>query len=959
MKIIKWLLISLFFVIVLVGAGAAFLISNFDANQYKDQITSAVKKQTGRDIAIDGELELSVYPDISLALGKTTLSNAEGFAGKHFAQVESANVSVELLPLLKKQVTIDEIRLNGLDLNLHRKADGSTNWDDLAKPSEEEKEPVKEETPNEVVTEMMNNLSVAGISLKDAKIHWRDDQGGQDITLNPVNLKTGSFKPGKPLPVELDINLTQKSPAMTVKAEIDSTVTMSEDKQSFSFAKLKLNTVVSGEPLSGGTLTANLTGDVKANAQTQAFSVKGLHLQSELTGELVSGGKLLANVQGNVNGNAKKITIPDLKLNTNLTGNLIPEGAVKTDLVGNLVADLANQKITLNGMKLNSAINGKPLAGGKADVSLSSNLNFDMAAQLLNLPGLVVDATLQGGHIKDGTANTKITGSPSVNLGKTSVSMPNLDINTNVKGGIVPGETLSQQAKGAVNLNWGSGAGQIDLASLAVKLADLQLTGSNVQIQPLAEKPSVKGNFQTNTFNLKSLLKTLGIEPPVTANPAAMTSTQASFALDANTEKATLNNLALTLDKSKIKGSLGVADFTAPAIRPTLTIDSINLDDYLAPTSDAPASATTAQTSGGNAELLPMETLRGLDIDGSLKIGNIIINKLKLSNIVANIKADKGLVTIDPANASLYKGNYTGKITLDARQATPTMQMKHELAGLRSEGLLFDLFADKYVSGDTKVITEMSSKGNSIDAILANLNGTTSMSFTDGTIRDSSLAEKVSLAVNAFEKKAVEGDKTVVTFTGLSGDWKTTNGVFDTQNLTIESPYFNISGKGFANIAKQELDMKLRIASSDKDNQDIFAPLRVYGTFSDLKFSLQLDELVKSLAKKDLAEAKEKAKQKLKEQEERIKQKLEAEKQALTAKLQKEKAAQEAKLRQKLQAEKDRQMQNLKEKVGEDMTNKLKASLGGSATTEATEDIKKDLEEKAKDKLKEGLRGLF
>lgn len=951
MKIIKWLLITLFFVIVLVGAGAAFLISNFDANQYKDQITAAVHKQTGRDLAIDGELELSVYPDISIALGKTTLSNAEGFAGEHFAQVESANVSVELLPLLKKKVTIDEVRLQGLDLNLHRKADGSTNWDDLAKPADEKgAAPAKAETPNEVVTEMMDNLSVAGISLQDAKIHWRDDQGGQDITLNPVNLKTGSFKPGKPLPVELDLALTQKSPAMTVKADLDSTVTMSEDKQSFSFADLTLNTVVSGEPLSGGSLSANLTGDVKANVQTQAFSIAQLDLQSELTGELVSGGKLLANVQGNVDGNAQKITIPDLKLTTNLTGNLIPEGAVKTDVVGNLVADLANQKVTLNGLKLNSAINGKPLAGGKADVALSSNLSFDMAAQLLQLPNLIVDATLQGGHIKDGTANTKITGDTSVNLGKTSVNMPNLDINTNVKGGIVPGGTLSQQAKGAVNLNWGSGAGQVDLASLAVKLADLQLTGSNVQIQPLAEKPSVKGNFQTNTFNLKALLKTLGIEPPVTANKAAMTSTQASFALDANTEKATLNNLKLALDKSKINGSLGVANFTAPAIRPTLTIDSINLDDYLAPASDTPAAATTntAKAAGGNAELLPMETIRALDIDGSLKIGNMIINKLKLSNIVANIKANKGLVTIDPANASLYKGNYTGKITLDARQATPTMQMKHELAGLRSEGLLFDLFADKYVSGDAKVITEMTSKGNSIDAILANLNGTTTMSFTDGTIRDSSLAEKVSLAVKAFEKEDVAGDKTVVTFTGLSGDWKTTNGVFDTQNLKIESPYFNISGKGFANVAKQELDMKLRIGSSDKDNQDIFAPLRVYGSFSDLKFSLQLDELVKALAQKDLDAIKEKAKLKL-----------EAEKKALADKLQQEKEAQAAKLKQKLQAEKDKQVQKLKEKVGEDVTNKLKESLGGSETKEATEDIKKDLEEQAKDKLKEGLKGLF
>jgi len=277
------------------------------------------------------------------------------------------------------------------------------------------------------------------------------------------------------------------------------------------------------------------------------------------------------------------------------------------------------------------------------------------------------------------------------------------------------------------------------------------------------------------------------------------------------------------------------------------------------------------------------------------------------------------------------------------------MKMRHELTGLRSEGLLFDLFADKYISGDTKVVTNFSSKGNTISALLKNLNGDTHMSFKDGNIRDSKLADKVSLAVKAFEKKALDGDTSVVTFTGLSGDWKTNNGVFNTNNLLLSSPYFEIKGAGKADVAKQELDMTVRIGKVGNDK--VFAPLRVYGSFSDPKFSLDLKGLLKSLAQEDLDKIKQDAKEKLDQAKKDAKEKLEQEKQQLQARLQKEKVAQEKKLREKLDKKKQEAANKLK--------NKLEDKLGKQATEQIEKQLKGDVEDKVKDKLKEGLRGLF
>ncbi|HEC04572.1 MAG TPA: hypothetical protein ENI84_00040, partial [Thiothrix sp.] len=217
--------------------------------------------------------------------------------------------------------------------------------------------------------------------------------------------------------------------------------------------------------------------------------------------------------------------------------------------------------------------------------------------------------------------------------------------------------------------------------------------------------------------------------------------------------------------------------------------------------------------------------------------------------------------------------------------------------------------------------------------------------------RDSNLAEKVSLAVKVFEKKKVDGDKSVVTFTGLSGDWKTTNGVFKTDNLSMLSPYFNISGAGTADVAKQVLDMKLRIGPTGEKGKKVFAPLHIYGSFSDPKFKLDLKDLVKALAQADLDKIKQEAKEKLEKAKLEAKQKLDAEKLKLQNKLASEKAAKEQQLKKKLADAKANALKKVEDKVGSDLKQKLN---GGTTKAKAEEKV-----DKVKDKLKNKLKGLF
>ncbi len=129
MKSLKYLLLGLGGLVALAVLALAVVSANFDANQFNSDITRLVKSRTQRTLAIDGKIKLAFFPKLGVELGKLTLSEHNG--SKLFAAMNSARVSVDLLPLLSGQIVVDRISVDGLNTRLIRHKDGSSNFDDL------------------------------------------------------------------------------------------------------------------------------------------------------------------------------------------------------------------------------------------------------------------------------------------------------------------------------------------------------------------------------------------------------------------------------------------------------------------------------------------------------------------------------------------------------------------------------------------------------------------------------------------------------------------------------------------------------------------------------------------------------------------------------------------------------------------------------------------------------------
>ncbi|MBF0187554.1 MAG: AsmA family protein, partial [Magnetococcales bacterium] len=98
LRFLKFFIISLFSLALILVVAAVVIPMVVDPNDYKSEIATLVKDQTGRSLEISGDIQLSLFPWVGLKLGAVELGNADGFGPNPMAIVEAADLRVKLLP---------------------------------------------------------------------------------------------------------------------------------------------------------------------------------------------------------------------------------------------------------------------------------------------------------------------------------------------------------------------------------------------------------------------------------------------------------------------------------------------------------------------------------------------------------------------------------------------------------------------------------------------------------------------------------------------------------------------------------------------------------------------------------------------------------------------------------------------------------------------------------------------
>lgn len=290
-KILKVILSIFASVILLVIIAAIALPFFIDPNDFKPEIQAAVKDNTGRDLLIDGDLNLSVFPWIGVSTGKLSFSNAPGFSEKPFAEIAESNIKVKLLPLLSKKLEVSRIVLKGLVLNLAKNKKGVSNWDDLSS-SENPTEKSKEDTQEEDNVSPLAAFAISGITIEDSQITWDDQQQGNYTQVKDFNLKTDKLAFDDPIGIDLSLTVINKEPELTETINFSTDLVLNEQFNIFNLNKFNLKSITRGKEIPGEKLTATLLAEIAINLANQTLNISDLKFNAN---DLV----LTADIEGN------------------------------------------------------------------------------------------------------------------------------------------------------------------------------------------------------------------------------------------------------------------------------------------------------------------------------------------------------------------------------------------------------------------------------------------------------------------------------------------------------------------------------------------------------------------------------------------------------------------------------------------------------------------------------------
>lgn len=185
LKLFKWLAGVFITLILLIVVAAVVLPRIVDPNDYRDEITSLVKDKIGRDLRLDGDLTLEVFPWLGIRTQKLSLSQPEQIGGDMLS-VQTAQLRVKLLPLLSKKVEVDTIILEQPELSLVTLKDGTDSFAGLGGD-----DATAEETPDAGGAAVA--LVVQGIELTNGAVTIDNRQTGELMQIIGLNLVTGNL----------------------------------------------------------------------------------------------------------------------------------------------------------------------------------------------------------------------------------------------------------------------------------------------------------------------------------------------------------------------------------------------------------------------------------------------------------------------------------------------------------------------------------------------------------------------------------------------------------------------------------------------------------------------------------------------------------------------------------------------------------------------------------------------
>lgn len=470
--LLKWLVGIFAAIIVLIMIAIICIVLFINPNNFKTQLSKKVFDATGRQLNI-GELSWTVYPWLGIKANNISLSNPAGFDKQLFAQANQAEIAAKLESLFEGRLELGYLTIDGLNLNLIKKANGVTNWQDLVdktKSTSDSSDPDPQTSLQSGKHKLI--VSISGVKLSNAQLYWVDQQDNKIIDLKNIQFNVDKIGLDQSMPVSLSFDVNNNKPQFMGNIKLKSDILFNRDQQLIMLNGTQLNVSELDNQFQSGQLDIDLNTDASVDLAKDAINIP------KISGSI-------ANMK--FNGQFQTISFKNLKQ--------------------------VNGAIEIPSFDLQQFLNaiGKPASGALTSVNnVSSRFQLQTSSSSVALNQL--QATVDNSHI-NGNLSIVNFASPSYqfklnvdSLDLSDKTSPQVTSSNNVssaktvkpsKDSLLPVATLRKlNANGQLSIN------QLVLTKLSISHFYTQLNANNGSIQLNPLKGNIYQGQMTNNISI-------------------------------------------------------------------------------------------------------------------------------------------------------------------------------------------------------------------------------------------------------------------------------------------------------------------------------------------------------------------------------------------------------------------------------------------------------------------------
>jgi len=622
-KILKNALIGVGGIVAVLVALMAYVAATFNPNDYKPQIVQAVKDKFDRTLKIDGEIKLSFFPTLGADLGGLSLS--EHGSDKEFAAMEKVRVSLQLLPLLSRELVVSQVELHGLRANLVKDKSGGSNIDDLSGSKDEQPKPASKDT----AAQKPIQFNIDHVLIQDANLGYKDEASGASYTLQKFMLKTGKIAPDTQSDIELGFIVGASQPKTNLAVQLKTRAAFTPASKQFKLDGLDLG--ITGEAAGMNLLTLSLKGNIAGDAKTIQSDALTIEFDAK-QGEKTLKGKVSSPFAMDLG--PQTIDVKKLLVTLAITDPKSTRGPININLSGSANADIKKQRASLD---FSTKFDDSTITG-KAGLT-----HFSPPAYLFDLNIDTLDVDRYSGGKKTAAAPSPAGDKPATGQPEQPIDLSplkNLQANGSLKIAALKVANLKAQN---LRVDLKANNGRLDLSPLTANLYQGTVNGSLSVIAAATPQISVKQNLAS--ISIGPLLKD-AIDRDILEGKGSVSIDVSGQGSTVSAIKKALNGAAAinladgALKGINIAGTIRNAQAKLGALKgqATHTANTTEKTDF------TELKATFAIRNGiaHNADLSMKSPLLRLGGEGDINIGTDSMNYLAKATLVATTAGQGG-----------------------------------------------------------------------------------------------------------------------------------------------------------------------------------------------------------------------------------------------------------------------------------------------------------------------------